>query len=255
MLIPEAVTAEANHGGKRVRATEPAELAAAYERGVPVPEGAGDRFAGYAVLGVSFQSGDVLALRRFPVTSIGPAYTTVWHCDPDGQWTFYTDVPATEGCARYFAPALNKVMVTPIRVEWTGPRTLAVAVDSGRLVSWSVDLSTSALTRAFNRLAPTLSAFWTRHPRLLDLLARAASVALRTGHLRLTGRTPTGMRFIGSPQSIWLVERSRATIAGVDAGPSTRLRRGLALGDFRIPRTGLFAAAHAQMIADARAVT
>jgi hypothetical protein len=230
-----------------MRAAEPAELAAAFERGVPVPDGAGDRFAGYAVLGVSFKSGDVLALRRFPVSSTGPAYTSVWHCDPAGQWTFYADVPAPQGCARYFAPAVTRSVVAPIRVEWNGPRSLAIAVDGGRAISWSLELTPTVLTRTFNSAAPMLSRLWMRHPRLLDLVAMAARCALGMGQLRLRGRTPAGMQFMDSPLAIWLVQSSRATIAGLDAGPGGRLRSALALGDFQIPRRGLFATAHAFM--------
>jgi hypothetical protein len=230
-----------------MRAPEPAELAAAVERGQPVPEGSGERFAGYAVLGVSFCSGDVLALRRFPVVSAGCAYTSVWHCDPDGQWTFYTDVAADQGCARYFATALNRVVVAPIRVEWNGPRSLSVAVDGGRLITWSLELSPTVLTSAFNRVAPKLSAVWPRHPRLLSVVEMTARLALRAGALRLTGRTPSGARFLGSPQALWLVARSRATIGGVDVGRCIRLQRQLALGDFTIPRRGLFATSHAFM--------
>lgn len=230
---------------------EPADLAAAFERGVPVPDGAGDRFAGYAVLGVSFRSGDVLALHRCPVNSTGPAYTSVWHCDPQACWTFYADVPADRGCAPYFAPALTRVVHAPIRVEWEGPRTLAIAVDGGRLISWSIELEPTRMTRAFNRVAPALAPIWRRQPRLLDAVAFVARFALGTGELRLTGRTPAGMRFIGSPQSVWVVRWSRAIIAGCDTGPNTRLRRALSLGDFHIPRRGVFAASHAFVLAKA----
>jgi hypothetical protein len=230
-----------------MRAAEPAELAAAFERGVPVPDGTGDRFAGYAVLGVSFKSGDVLALRRFPVSSSGPAYTSVWHYDPAGRWTFYADVPATQGCARYFAPAVARSVVAPIRVEWNGPRSLAVAVDGGRAISWSLELRPTILTHVFNSAAPALSRLWLKHPRLLDLVAIVARVALGVGPLRLTGRTPAGSRFMDSPLAVWLVQSSRATIAGLDAGPGGRLRSALALGDFHIPRRGLFATSHAFM--------
>ena len=52
--------------------------------------------------GVSFASGHVLALRCFPASSIGPGYTSLWHRDPDGRWTFYATVPPAQSCARYF---------------------------------------------------------------------------------------------------------------------------------------------------------
>ena len=64
----------------------------ALERDAPLLDGAGDRFSGYAIIGLPFQSGHVLALRRFSASSIGPGYTSVWHRDPAGFWTFYSTV-------------------------------------------------------------------------------------------------------------------------------------------------------------------
>ena len=48
----------------------------------------GDVLSGWGVLGVPFQSGHVLALRRYVVSSLAPAYTSIWHRDPAGRWTF-----------------------------------------------------------------------------------------------------------------------------------------------------------------------
>lgn len=206
--------------------------------------GTGDRYTGYAVLGVAFTSGDVLALRRFPVTSRGPAYTSVWHRSPEGRWTFFTDV-ADQGCARYFGPALDEVVVAPIRIEWTGPRSVSIAIDGGRRLTWSLLMRSTALTRSFNRLAPTLSPVFAKYPALLVLLSTVARLFLRTGPLRLVGRTPSGAGFVGQPWGLWVVRSSRACIAGHDTGPDRPLDMDLALGDFRIPRRGLFAASHA----------
>jgi hypothetical protein len=226
------------------RFDEPAEVAAALERGGQVIPGEGDRYSGYAVLGVGFTSGDVLALRRFPLTSRGPAYTSVWHRSPAGRWTMYTDV-ADHGCARYFAPALDEVIVGPIRIEWTSPRRVEIAVDGGRRLTWSLLMRSTAITRAFNRIAPHLAPICARNPRLLVALAAMARVMLRSGPLRLAGTTPSGAAFMGQPWALWVVRASRACIAGQDTGPDCLLGAGLALGEFRIPRRGLFAASHA----------
>jgi hypothetical protein len=230
-----------------MRPEEPADYAARVERAGRLPDGAGERFAGYAVLGVSFESGDVLALRHYPVSSHGRAYTCVWHCSRDGEWVFYADVPPSHGCARYFAPALKEVVVAPIRVEWQGPRRLVVAADGGRLLCWSLELRSSMFTRLFNHVAPLLDRAWTRWLALLEAVPYVSRLFPSIGELRLTGRTPTGARFIGLPQAIWLVANSRATVQGVDLGSSTRLRRRLALGEFSIPRRGLFTMAHTVM--------
>ena len=45
---------------------EPREWAERIEREASLPGGGAERFAGYAVMGVSFDSGHVLALRRWP---------------------------------------------------------------------------------------------------------------------------------------------------------------------------------------------
>lgn len=44
----------------------------AIERDTFVPSGPGDAFSGYAVIGLPFRSGHVLALRRFFASSLGP---------------------------------------------------------------------------------------------------------------------------------------------------------------------------------------
>jgi hypothetical protein len=227
---------------------EPADVAAALERGGRVQEGRGDRFTGYAVLGVTFESGDVLALRRFPISSSGPGYTSVWHCSPASRWTLYTDV-AGHGCAEYFEPALDEVVLAPIRIEWSGPRSVSIAVDGGQRLVWSLLMRSTPLTRAFNIVGPRLAPMLSRRPWLLRPLALIARVVFDTGPLRLTGRAPNGSEFAGTPWALWIVRSSRACIGGHDTGPNRLLERPLALGEFLIPRRGLFAASHAAMSA------
>jgi len=61
------------------------ELIRSVEESVSLPAGQGDRFAGYAVIGLPFQSGHVLAMRRFTASSIGSGYPSVWHRSPEGK--------------------------------------------------------------------------------------------------------------------------------------------------------------------------
>jgi hypothetical protein len=56
---------------------EPAEYAGEIERDATLPAGSGERFSGYGVMGLPFRSGHILALRRFPASSIGPGYRSV----------------------------------------------------------------------------------------------------------------------------------------------------------------------------------
>jgi hypothetical protein len=220
---------------------EPAELAANLERGAALPDGPGDRFSGYAVMGQPFEGGDVLALRRFPVTSAGEAYTSVWHRDPDGRWTFYSDVPATDGCTRYWGPAVDHTVTAPIRLEWTGGRTLAVSVDGGRMLAWSLTLAASPMTRALNRVSRAIPSSWWRRPWLPRLVGLLARPLLGTGPMRLYGLTPTGHEFISSPLAVWTIAAARATVAGRDLGRPGRTPAQASLGEFLIPQLGLFA--------------
>jgi hypothetical protein len=86
--------------------TAPSVQAAEIERHARPPAGAGERFTGYGVMGLPFASGHVLAMRRFPASSIGPAYTSVWHRDPAGRWDFWQNQPGDQACSRYLGSAL-----------------------------------------------------------------------------------------------------------------------------------------------------
>src|SRR3712207_6921241 len=87
---------------------EPARLIRHLETAAALPAGTEERFAGYGIMGLPFASGHVLALRRFPASSIGPGYASVWHRDPAGAWTFYADVDPHLSCSRFFGNADRK---------------------------------------------------------------------------------------------------------------------------------------------------
>jgi hypothetical protein len=95
----------------------PADVVAALERAESaVPTTVGD--VGYAVWGLFFESGHLLALRRYPPRGTVAGHTCVWHRDPDGVWTFYADVGAGRGCHRYFGVAIDRLVSRPF--EWNG---------------------------------------------------------------------------------------------------------------------------------------
>src|SRR6185503_15774993 len=92
------------------------------------PAAAGDeRFAGFGVMSCPFDSGHQLSLRWFR-SSVGPAYTSVWHCEPGGAWTFCADAAPELACTRYFGSAVREAVVTPIELAWPGPSTLRVTM-------------------------------------------------------------------------------------------------------------------------------
>src|SRR5829696_4177531 len=116
---------------------EPAQLVERIEHGPELPPGDEERFAGYGVMGMPFRSGHVLGLRRFPASSIGPGYRSVWHRDPHGRWTFYQDQPADLACSRYFGDGIDEVREGPVRIDWTGSRSFKVHAGDGAL-NWEV---------------------------------------------------------------------------------------------------------------------
>jgi hypothetical protein len=223
-------------------------MAAAMEREKVAPHGPGDTFMGYVVLGVPFQSGDALALRRFPASSTGVGYTSVWHRSPAGEWTFYADVPAGQGCTRYFGPGVRDTVVAPIRLEWTGPRSLTVAVDGGRLLAWTLALGPTPFTVLANRLACCLPARWLASASALRLMEIGARLLFGAGRVSLSGVTPGGSRFVATPRVVWAVTASRAALLGRDLGPVGPITPQPTLGDVRIPRRGLFAFGSASML-------
>ena len=125
----------------------PSVQAAEIERRAGLPAGAGDRFTGYGVMGLPFTSGHVLAMRRFPASSIGPGYTSVWHRDPAGRWEFWQDQPDEQACSRYFGSALAGTRRAHIELDWPGESTLQIAIAEAGF-AWTVTLGTSAATRA-----------------------------------------------------------------------------------------------------------
>ena len=193
-------------------------------------------------MGLPFRSGHILGLRRFPASSIGPGYRSVWHRDPDGRWTFFQDVLPVHGCSRYFGPAVAEVAAATIDIEWVGPRQFSVTVtDATRRLDWSVTLTTSPITTAMSALGSLLpEAVW-RQRWFLAGMGALAGPMLGAGTVSLVGRAPNGQRFVANPLLVWLIADSRATLDGIELGvigPSPV--RGQMPG-FRIPQRGVFA--------------
>jgi hypothetical protein len=218
---------------------EPLDLIQRLEKNRQLPKGDGEILSVYGVESCPFASGDILCSRHVLASSFGPAYTAIWHRDPDGDWHFYQDVPPRQGCARFFGKALADITVLPIETHWDGPRRLRI-VSPGR-IEWQMDLSSTLATRAMNLMGSLMPDTLWKNPTVLAAMAPVAGVALGAGKLRLTGRAPNGQRFIANPLSTWTVPSAKATIDGRNLGEVAVLREQPKLGDFWIPRTGLFA--------------
>ncbi len=219
---------------------QPRDLAELCEIDPTLPAGTGERYGGYGVLGLPFASGHVLALRRFPAAFPGRAYTSLWHRDPNGRWTFWSDQPAEVSCARYFAAVPARIARAPIGIRWTGPRSFHVQVGE-RAINWLVELRATPATLLLNGLGSCLPDQVRTQSVVSDALARIAGPLLGAGRVQLSGQSPNGPRFYACAERLWMVADSRATVSGESLGVPGPLATQAGLGDFTIPQRGIFA--------------
>lgn len=205
-----------------------------------LPDGEAERFTGYWVMGLPFASGHVLALRRFPATSIGPAYTAIWHRDPAGRWIIYANAAPHLTCSRYFGRALTASHQTEIAVRWIGAGSLLVEAPDAAL-SWHLRLTQTAASRVVNAVSAALPGWVWKQPGLVRSLGSAFGKLLGAGDLGLAGQTPNQQSYLAVSRSIWSVSRTGASIGGVNLGPPAPVPVQDRLGDIAIPHRGLFA--------------
>ncbi|MGH9209250.1 MAG: hypothetical protein ACRD2C_01050 [Acidimicrobiales bacterium] len=205
-----------------------------------VPAGPGERFAGYGVMGLPFVSGHVLAMRRFPASSIGPAYTSVWHRDPHGRWVFWQDQPADQSCPRYFSNALSEACLVDIDLSWPSGTTLRVLIPQVGLV-WSAALTSTPATRVLSAVGRAMPDRAWRSAPLLRAMGSVAGFVMRADRIGMVGRSPNGQEFVANPSQVWVIDESSAQLGDDDLGPSGPLREQAHLGDFWIPQRGVFA--------------
>ena len=208
-----------------------------------LPGGSDERFNGYGVMGLPFACGHILCLRRFPASSIGPGYTSVWHRDPAGAWRFYANVDPMQACTRFFGSDVDEAVVAEIAVSWPADDRLHVTIE-GEL-EWDARVRPSAVSRAMNAASAMLpDALW-RNAAVLSLMGSVASRMLGAGRLSLQGTAPNGQRFIANPRLIWPIVDSEATVRGEALGRPGLVRPQARLGDFWIPNRGLLAVGRA----------
>jgi len=218
----------------------PRELALWAEQHAELPDSTWERFRGYGVMGLTFDSGHILALRRFAASSVGRGYASVWHRTPTGRWTFYADVEPSLSCARYFSASVAEAVTGDVTVEWTGAHQLTVAVSAAAL-EWTIDLEATWRTEVMNAVARMLPERLWRSPRVLTAMGGVARRLLNVGAVGLWGRVSNGHRFIANPRRIWMVAASSATLRGESLGAPEPLPAQASLKDFRIPQRGIFA--------------
>ena len=216
------------------------EQAADAERNAHVGPGDDEQFSGYGVMGLPFSSGHVLAMRRFPVTSVGPGYSSVWLRRPSGSWSIYADAPPEVSCARYFGAGLEAAVQCPVSVTWTGDASLSVTVGEDVALAWALALEATPVTRAMTAAMSALPDSLLRSAPFLKAMGSVAGPLLDAGRLGLTGDVPNGQGFRAKPRRMWFVSRSSATLDGEDLGNPQPLSSQTRLGDFWIPQRGIF---------------
>jgi len=199
-----------------------------------------EAFSGYGVMGLPFASGHVLGVRRFPASSIGPGYFSVWHRHPDGRWDFYADVEAMLSCNRFFGAAVASFKQTEIRLNWPEPRTLVVEMPAEEF-RWEATLKATPATHLMNAVGSVMPEPLWKSDVVLGLMGRVAGPLLGAGRLRLIGSAPNRQRFKSNPRRIWIVAASKASLGSEDFGNPGPLSEQAHLGDFMIPQRGILA--------------
>ena len=174
------------------------------------------------------------------MTSVGPAYTSVWLRTPNGAWAIYTTVSPNLSCPRYFGGGIQHTSIHDISLIWTSDRRFQVRIDDDVNLRWNVSLTARPVTRAMTAMMGLIPESGWRSTVLLRAMGVVAGPALGAGKVALTGRTPNQQRFFASPKRIWFVEDSTAQWNGEDLGTLSRLDVQDKLGDFWMPQRGIF---------------
>ena len=192
---------------------------------------------GWGVFGLPFDSGHVLGLRVFPENDFG-SYKSLWHRPPSGGWSIHVDGARLDtACPRYFGAACDYTGFAKIALNWTGPSTLRVTVDTPSL-DWTLTASSTALLDLFNALSATLP-ICTWKPRYLVRARELMGTALGMGRMQLSGMMPSGHAGIFMPKRMYFIESSRAVLDGVDLGRPAHLPDNPSIGGVRLPARGV----------------
>lgn len=206
-----------------------------------LPPGDDERISGYGVMGLSFASGDYLALRANTAASFGAGYRAVWHRGPEGDWRVYSTSDPAHSCERFIGAACSHPSIrTDIVLEWLDDQTLHVRVGDGDILDWTVAVGQTVVSRMMSAMGRAMPLrMWTA-PAVLALMGRMAGPMLGVGKVRLAGQMPNRQRFTAAPLHVWTIEDSRATLAGRDLGAPQPLPSQARIGGFWLPQLGIF---------------
>ncbi|MEP7216348.1 MAG: hypothetical protein ABI782_08845 [Anaerolineaceae bacterium] len=220
------------------------DLVLAAEKHATLLPGANERFSGWGLMGLPFQSGDVLATRRFPASSVGPGYSSVWYRTPAGDWTFYADAPPEAACTRFFGGAVARAVFCPLVLEWWGEDQLHIAIPEAGLAC-DITVGPTLASRAMNVIAAGFPEWAWRNPRMLGLTAMVAGPMLGAGKLSMAGVAPNGQSFVANPRKIWVVKSAKLKVGDRETSQPGPVTPQAQLGDFLIPQRGLLAIGNA----------
>jgi hypothetical protein len=218
----------------------PAQFAQAVEERPVLPPGDCERVSGYGVMGLPFASGHVLGLRRWTASSVGDRFTSIWHRDPTGRWTFYESVACEVACHRYFGADVERVQEGPIDLKWEASNRLRVRTVDGA-VDWEIAIRATIATWMMSVMGSMVPlAAWRSGP-VLSAMGAVAGRALGVGKVQLTGTTSNRQHFDANPLRIWCVTASHAVVEGEALGPIGPLAEQAHMADFYFPQRGMFA--------------
>jgi hypothetical protein len=221
-----------------LHASGPAGIAERTSQMILKPQAGRDDVGGFAVVGQPFESGDLLCLRHFPVSTFGPGYVSVWHRSPDGEWTIYTTISPELSCPRFVGAAVSRVVETEILAEWAGSSDLEVEVPLAKL-HWHVKVSDTPITQMMNAMMGLMPAALFRSDPVLSAMSLMSTMMLRAGDLRLRGHMPNRQWFQAGPRHVWLVSEASASLDGHDLGREAPLEAQVSLGEVPMPQRGL----------------
>lgn len=199
-----------------------------------------ERFRGWGVMSLPFDSGHVLGLRVMPVNDYAP-FVAVWHRTPEGAWSMYVDGSHPEVfCPRLFGPILVESGPANIRVSWRDEHTVRVLMEEPTM-EWTVRLASTPLTRVMNVVLPRIPIGLYRRRPVLSTMVAVSRTLLGLGTMDLAGEVPGGQQVLVRPDRIDLVDDSRATFDGIQLGRPAPAEENPRTGAFRWPARGIVA--------------
>jgi hypothetical protein len=194
---------------------------------------------GYGIFGLPLSSGHVLALRVFPVNDFAP-YVTVWHMNPEGEWTIYYQAPRPDiACPRYYGAAAKEIIPARIQLEWINEFELRVEIKQYQL-EWTVRMKEPAIFHLLNKVNNALP-FWTWKSSLLLKMREWIAQWLGMGKIKLSGKMPSGHFGILMPQRMFPIDWARVSINEIDLGTPVKVRPNPKIGEVPLPARGVFA--------------